>query len=324
MILTQQFLEFQINFKNMKKIIFLVSLVFIISCKKSNSKELNPVVKNKVAYSEKTIINDSTIQVKNLTCEEIINKIVKTSNLNTRNQNNYYTQIDRIEGDNITIHVYFENNLSDDPKNNQMVESTIAWLLFNPNDGKLYNTTSDPDNPIELNFDKRILDKNKVFEACKIIHKEKDILSIKTDIKFCVLPIDFDEYYSSCVNPYDSIKCKKNYPKYSYDEREDFAKTIGDKYHPNEYMYLPKLDNYQPIILCNTDSDTESYDLIIVNNNKIISSLEIGLMDGQFITQFNIAKDYTINLYKKKNSSEKNKKWKSYKINPDGIISELK
>ena len=67
--------------------------------------------------------------------------------------------------------------------------------------------------------------------------------------------------------------------------------------------YLPKIKDYQPMILCNTDSDIESYDLVVLSGNKVISSLEIGLMDGESITQFNISKDYIISLYKRKNTS---------------------
>jgi hypothetical protein len=301
----------------MKNIIIIALLVILVGCKDSNSQTLN----NKIPKN--TIVENSIKKVEKPTCEEIINRIVKSSNLNTRNRKDFLTEIDRIEDDNIIIHVYIENNLSDNPKKKQIVESTIAWLSFNPNDIKLFNTTADPDNPIELNFDKKILNEFDFFSSCNIAKKEKKSVS-NTAIKYSILPIDFDEYYSACVNPYDSIKCNKNYPKYSYSEDDDIAKVLKKNYQPNNYMYLPKLNNYQPIILCNTDSDVESYDLVIINDSKIISSLKIGLMNEESITQFSITKDYIINLYKRKNTSQKNVKWKSYSINQDGMIIETR
>ena len=305
----------------MKNIFLLIPLFFIVACKEANNEGISSASnKSRVTESQITI---SKNDIQKLSCEDVINTIVKSSNLDTRNQSTFFTQIDRIENNKITIHVYFENNLSDNPKEKQIVESTIAWLELDPNELTLFNTTADPENPIELSFDKKILERNNVFDACGIT-RISNSKSIKKDLKKSVLPVDFDEYYKACVYPFDSIVCNNKYPKYLYKENDDFAKMLGKDYHPSDYMYLPKINNYQPIILCYTDSDVESYDLIIINNEKIISSLEIGIMDGQTITQFSISKDYLITLYKKKNSKEKNKKWKSYQINQNGIISEIK
>lgn len=296
----------------MKRIVIIVVSLILFSCKDSKTQESNDLPKNVIAENTK------------LTCEDIAYQIVKSSNLELRGQKNFLTQIDRIEGDKITIHVYIENNLSDDPNKKQIVESTIAWLSLNVNDNKLFNTTADPDNPIELDFDKKILSENDVFSLCQITKKEKkDIVSDQKN-KYSILPIDFDDYYKSCVNPYDSIKCNKNYPKYFYRKEDKIAKILGNNFHPSDYMYLPKLNDYQPVILCNTDSDNESYDLVVLNNDKLISSLEIGIMDGESIMQFNISKDYKINLYKRKNTNEKGILFKSYSIDNNGSIVEIK
>lgn len=296
----------------MKNIIILIFALFVISCKDSKTQETNVSLKNEVAANTKS------------TCEDIVYQIVKSSNLELRGEKKFLTQIDRIEDNNIIIQVYIENNISDDPKKKQIVESTIAWLTLNVNENKLFNTTADPDNPIELNFDKKILLGSDVFSLCQIVKKEKRNSVSDQKIKYSILPIDFDDYYKTCVNPYDSIKCNKNYPKYFYNEEDAIAKVFDNKFHPTDYMYLPKLNDYQPIVLCNTDSDIESYDLVVLNNNKIISSLEIGIMDGESIMQFNISKDYIISLYKKKNATQKNIFFKSYNINDKGIIVEVK
>lgn len=295
----------------MKRLITVVVSLILISCKDSKQQESNESLKNVIVENTK------------LTCEDVVYKIVKSSDLELRGEKDFLTQIDRIEGDIIIIHVYFENNLSDDPKTKQIVESTIAWLSLNVNNKKLFNTTADPDNPIELNFDKKILSQNNIFSLCQIVKKEnKDVVS-NENIRYSILPVDFDEYYKACVNPYDSIKCNKNYPKYFYKEEDSIAEIFGNNFHPIDYMYLPKLNDYQPIILCNTDSDIESYDLVILNDNKIISSLEIGIMDGESITQFNISKDYIISLFKRKNTNQKSVFYKSYIINNLGRIVEI-
>lgn len=295
----------------MKNIIIVISLI-LISCKDSKSKESSGFTNSVVTGNVK------------LTCEDIAYKIVKSSNLELKGQTTFLTKIDRIEEDNITIQVYIENNVSDDPKVKQIVESTIAWLVLNVNNSKLYNTTADPDNPIELDFDKKILLQNDVFNLCQIEKKQTKQIISNEKIEYSVLPIDFDEYYKICVNPYDSIKCNNNYPKYFYKEEGAIANILGTNFHPSDYMYLPKIKNYQPIILCNTESDIESYDLVVVSKSKLISSLEIGLMDGESIKQFNISKDYVINLYKRKNTTEKKVFYKSYVIDENGVIVEKK
>lgn len=296
----------------MKKILIVIVSLILISCKDSKLEKSNNSLK------------ETPIENVKITCGDLIYQIVKSSKLDLRGQNDFLTKIDRIEGDNVTIQVYIENNVSEDPKVKQIVESTIAWLVLNVNDRKLYNTSADPDNPIEVEFDTNILSQNDIFSLCKIEKKEvkKDLANEK--IRYSILPIEFDEYYKACVNPYDSIKCDNNYPKYFFKEDNAIAKVFGNNFHPSDYMYLPKIKDYQPMILCNTDSDIESYDLVVLSDNKIISSLEIGLMDGESITQFNISKDYTISLYKRKNTTEKKVFYKSYVIDNKGDIVDKK
>lgn len=57
-----------------------------------------------------------------------------------------------MQSDSLKIQVYTENNLSDNPNSKQIVESTIAWLIFIPTSKKLINVTSDPQNPINLKY----------------------------------------------------------------------------------------------------------------------------------------------------------------------------
>ena len=144
----------------MKKILIVVVLLILISCKDSKLEKSTDLLKERPTENVE------------ITCGDVIYQIVKSSKLDLRGQNDFLTKIDRIEGDNITIQVYIENNVSEDPKVKQIVESTIAWLVLNVNDSKLYNTSADPDNPIEVEFDKNILSQNDIFSLCQIEKKE--------------------------------------------------------------------------------------------------------------------------------------------------------
>ncbi|MBS7231167.1 hypothetical protein KHA90_09025 [Flavobacterium psychroterrae] len=105
-----------------------------------------------------------------LTCEDIMFEIVKSSDLDLKDYKNYFVRIERIENDSITLQVNIENNLSDNPKEKQMVESTIAWLLFLPNEAKLWNTSADPENPVKVNYNFNNLEN--IYKACNISKKE--------------------------------------------------------------------------------------------------------------------------------------------------------
>ncbi len=182
-------------------ILLLILLNNILSCKQNSDKEFSNIAKQ-----EKEVI-----KTQKLTCQEIVEKIVKSSDLNLKDYKNYFIDIDKIESDSISIHVYFENNLSDDPKQKQIVESTIAWLLLFPNEQTLYNVTVDPEKPVELKFDKNILTYNDIFRACEISKKN---IHLKDDIKYktAILPFNFKDFYAACVYPSDEKNVMKIIP----------------------------------------------------------------------------------------------------------------
>ncbi|KUJ60005.1 hypothetical protein AR687_20505 [Flavobacteriaceae bacterium CRH] len=136
------------------RIIIVLVLLILISCKDSKSEEAKDAVKK------------TDVEKAKLTCEDIALEVVKSSDLDLKIYKDYFVRIERIENDSITIQVYFENNLSDDPKVKQMVESTIAWLLFLPNEKQLWNTTADPENPIKVNYTFNNLEN--IYKSCNI------------------------------------------------------------------------------------------------------------------------------------------------------------
>lgn len=293
-------------------ILLLILLNNILSCKQNSDKRLSDIPEK-----EKGAINTHK-----LTCQEIVEKIVKSSDLNLKDYKNYFIDIDKIESDSISIHVYFENNLSDDPEQKQIVESTIAWLLLIPSEQILYNVTVDPEKPVALKFDKHLLAQNDIFRACEISEKN---IPLKGDIndKAAILPFNFEDFYAVCVYPSDEKKCSENYPKYDYNEKSELFKIIGSEFYFSEYIYLPAINDFKPVILCDNTSDIEKYYLIVIKDGRIISNLLIGKMDGEGIQDFNILKNYNITLFKRKNRKDARKETGKYKISNDGTIIKL-
>lgn len=114
-------------------------LFLATSCKKDSV-----INETKISYEQQDVKNKNLNNNQKTTCEDIIYNIVKSSSLKLNDYKNYFVRVDAVKGDSITVKVYVENNLSDNPKQKQIVESVIAWLLFLPNEEKLFNITTDP------------------------------------------------------------------------------------------------------------------------------------------------------------------------------------
>ena len=129
----------------MKKYIYLSILAALfLSCKSSK------------------VVNNQDIDLK---CEEMVVEIVRSSSLDWKRFPNASTRIDRAENDSIFIKIFFDTDISDEPNTKQVVENTIAWLLLDLSEKRLYNITYDLENPKEERFNKRLVNKNK----CKIL-----------------------------------------------------------------------------------------------------------------------------------------------------------
>lgn len=129
----------------MKKYIYLSILTALfLSCKSSK------------------VVNNQEIDIN---CEEMVVEIVRSSSLDWRRFPNASTRIDRAENDSIFIKIFFDTDISDEPNTKQVVENTIAWLLLDLSEKRLYNITYDLENPKEERFNKKLVNKNK----CKIL-----------------------------------------------------------------------------------------------------------------------------------------------------------
>ena len=126
----------------MKKYIYLSILAALfLSCKSSK------------------VVNNQEIDIN---CEEMVVEIVRSSSLDWRRFPNASTRIDRVENDSIFIKVFFDTDISDEPNTKQVVENTIAWLLLDLSEKKLYNITYDLENPKKVDFNKKLINKCKI------------------------------------------------------------------------------------------------------------------------------------------------------------------
>jgi hypothetical protein len=126
----------------MKKYIYLSILTALfLSCKSSK------------------VVNNQEIDIN---CEEMVVEIVRSSSLDWRRFPNASTRIDRVENDSIFIKVFFDTDISDEPNTKQVVENTIAWLLLDLSEKKLYNITYDLENPKKVDFNKKLINKCKI------------------------------------------------------------------------------------------------------------------------------------------------------------------
>ena len=129
----------------MKKYIYLSILAALfLSCKSSK------------------VVNNQDIDLK---CKEMVVEIVRSSSLDWKRFPNASTRIDRAENDSIFIKIFFDTDISDEPNTKQVVENRIAWLLLDLSEKKLYNITYHLENPKEVDFNKKFVNKNK----CKIL-----------------------------------------------------------------------------------------------------------------------------------------------------------
>lgn len=140
----------------------------------------------------------------------------------------------------------------------------------------------------------------------------------ETTTKVVRLPFDFSHYYKLCYN--DDKKCKKRYPSYASPASDSILSYYGIKETPTEIFILSPYNGFQPIIIAYTDSDIEGYYLFVGKQGKVISSLQIGQMDGETLKNFTITENHEIEIYSRNNSDERRNLIKKYKIQPNGLI----
>lgn len=102
-----------------KKVMMCICIFFMLSCINAFSqtkKALNP--------------QDCNIQLA---------QIIKHSDFEYPNKN-YYVRIEDTTGGTVIIKAYIRNNLSDNSKHPQMVESVVSWFIIQPQNDGIYQS----------------------------------------------------------------------------------------------------------------------------------------------------------------------------------------
>lgn len=142
--------------------------------------------------------------------------------------------------------------------------------------------------------------------------------SAEENFKVNKLPFDFNTYYNICYE--NQKRCNAEYPSYGLQDGKKILEFYGIKENPTIFFILPKVYDLKPIILAYTETDIEGYYLIISKNHKVVNSLQIAKIDGESIDDFVITKNFSIELYSRKNSIDRKKLNKVYRIQKDGSI----
>lgn len=150
-------------------IIFFILLVF--GCQKASSKiEQSSMAKPVETSLQKTVLENSEIN-----CEEFFRQIVLSSNLSAvKNYKDVFVRIESSSEDKIVLELYVKSNLSESSQNKQIVENAVAWLNFIPDSEKLLDITADPEEPVELAFNKELLKKFDFRKACGLPPKTSE------------------------------------------------------------------------------------------------------------------------------------------------------
>lgn len=161
--------------------------------------------------------------------------------------------------------------VSDEGENSR---NTVGWVKLDTSNNTLTDITNDPDDGKRLEYNEALY--NDYIGKCLGI-KNTLMTMQNQQPSYCNLPFSFDDYYEAMFS--DPTSAAK-YPKHSFTNECAIYQLLRGKYQPSEYMYLPPVNQYQVIILCNTDTDIETYDLIVADKDRVLSSLQVGKMNG--------------------------------------------
>ena len=289
----------------MERVLLIVLFCLFISCLGTSD---NRKKKDVDTYTIDNIVTDSCT-------EKLRNLIVTSANFNNSFKDNLAVAISEVSDNIYEIKLYVHDS-------GENAENTVGWIQLNIEDNSLIDFTNDPDEGVLLQYNKQLYDEY-LYNCIGKESKHKTVVEQKI-LRVCTLPFDFDKYYNMRYILSEEKKCDEIYPVYSYDAQEPIAKIIGGRYNPTEYMCLPDWNNYQIVILCNTESDIETYDMLVISKGEILSSLEIGRMGEQGILDFDISKEYLITLYKRNSTDVPRKQYESYQIDSNGKIVKCK
>lgn len=153
------------------KLAYLVFCIFFISvsCKSGNDLTYSEKNTKTSLESNGSTLNQIDTSQNTSKCEEIVLKIIKSSNLKAiEDFKNIEFRIDSYDDEKLVIRGYELQNVSEIKGQIKNQENTVAWIEFYPNLKSLIDITFDPENPIHLTFDHTILNQISENQLCNI------------------------------------------------------------------------------------------------------------------------------------------------------------
>ncbi|MET3027802.1 SH3 domain-containing protein [Flavobacterium sp. UW10123] len=233
--------------EKMRVMLFVFLSIMIMSCERK---------KDKIELKSKISLTSS---IQESECEKILFQLFYTSDFEKKEK--YEVRIDNIRNDTIIIKAFTRNNLSDNPKTQEIVESVVGWFIIPPKRDALYLSLNALD-PIEPNF-KKVKTKQNCFRDFLSCNNQKQTNEIKNEIKFTDL---FNEGTNIDFAPKD---LNKDTP-----EIKDFKK---------------KLEKYFDEISSPEDFDSENLSYLV--NNETFFDLQYYTNSAwlqYFITKYKI------------------------------------
>lgn len=254
-------------------------------------------------------------------CYSYLTELIRSSDFPFGNnkKEKVNTIIDEDNGDLIRVKLIFDTDGT----------GTIGWIEYHLKERKLFNSSADLEEPVELKFN---LDYAKKIESCKGINvnsisKNSDKNSLESIYKQSTL-INLPNKYS-----YEFISDEKDFIQVP----KELNKIFDFEHYSNfKIAKLPRIiTNIQPVLLIIYDESGQSklYLITLDSNYKIIDKLKLydseEIDEGSLSTTYEISKGYKIKIKEAKLIDsgsiviEKNIKNKNYKIGIDGrILSE--
>ncbi|MDR2238598.1 MAG: hypothetical protein LBE92_20910 [Chryseobacterium sp.] len=294
-----------IKTKTILKFLFILT---IFCCKGEPVKKDN-IKKNKI--NERVNIERNNIPNPiSESCYDYLTELVRSSDFPFSewkiNKDKVNLLIDENSGNTISCKLFFETEGT----------GTIGWVEYNKNDGKLFNTSANLENPVELKYEQKW---KVLFDEClsgnvRDINKNKALEKIYNKCNELPLPNRYD--YDAIAEENGFIELDKEYYNLFPLEHQDNYKIAK----------LPPInENIKPVILITyNDSGQSSWHLFIFNNDFLITS-NIILYTSQEsnngngdTTIYSISRDYKIKITKTSNSKIISNKL--YTISKDGLI----
>ncbi|MFU1855757.1 hypothetical protein ACK8HY_01940 [Sphingobacterium sp. NGMCC 1.201703] len=171
----------------MSRIIVFFALA-LFSCQRHSDRQAQPKVDTVGATA---VVTDN----ETISCEQLIAQLVKSSNAIAFSQFSdslVQARVAYLKPDKLTIKLYVINDISETAAEKRLVEHAVGWLEFYQRTGQLLDITNDPEHPVNLRYDKGIVQGHNLFTLCRAstIHDKpgngyalRDVM-LEKDIKF--------------------------------------------------------------------------------------------------------------------------------------------